>query len=62
MSEIENFYSTHPAFPYLGFARFMEIARAAGCKIVHRPIDLNQAVPAAGSSLSDSAALRIRST
>ena len=49
MSEIEYFYSTHSIFAYLGSARFMEIARAAGCKIVHRPIDLNQTVPAVGS-------------
>ena len=50
MSEIEYFYSTHSVFAYLGSARFMEIARAAGRKIVHRPIDLNQKVPAVGSS------------
>ena len=49
MSEIEYFYSTHSVFAYLGSARFMEIARAAGRKIVHRPIDLNQTVPAVGS-------------
>ena len=49
MSEIEYFYSTHSIFAYLGSARFMEIARAAGRKIVHRPIDLNQTVPAVGS-------------
>ena len=49
MSEIEYFYSTHSVFAYLGSARFMEIARAAGRNIVHRPIDLNQTVPAVGS-------------
>ncbi len=49
MSEIEYFYSTHSVFAYLGSARFMEIVRAAGRKIVHRPIDLNQTVPAVGS-------------
>ena len=38
---IEYFYSAHSAFAYLGSARFMEIARAAGRQIAHRPIDLD---------------------
>ncbi|MBL6952093.1 MAG: 2-hydroxychromene-2-carboxylate isomerase [Alphaproteobacteria bacterium] len=50
MSEIEYFYSAHSAYAYLGSARFMEIAKAAGRTIVHKPVDLNQVVPAAGSS------------
>jgi 2-hydroxychromene-2-carboxylate isomerase len=50
MPEIEYFYAAHSIFAYLGSARFMEIARAAGRTIVHRPIDLNQSVPAAGAS------------
>ncbi|MDA1097534.1 MAG: 2-hydroxychromene-2-carboxylate isomerase [Proteobacteria bacterium] len=50
MSEIEYFYSAHSVFAYLGSARFMEIAQAAGRAIVHRPIDLNQVVPAGGAS------------
>jgi len=50
MSEIEYFYSAHSAYAYLGSARFMEIAKAAGRTIVHRPVDLNQVVPASGSS------------
>ena len=49
MTEIEYFYSAHSIFAYLGSARFMEIARATGRKIVHRPIDLNKTVPAVGS-------------
>ena len=49
MSEIEYFYSAHSVFAYLGSARFMQIAQAAGRKIVHRPIDLNQTVPGVGS-------------
>lgn len=49
MSEIEYFYSAHSAFAYLGSARFMEIAKAAGRTIVHRPIELRQTVPAAGA-------------
>jgi 2-hydroxychromene-2-carboxylate isomerase len=50
MSEIEYFYSAHSVFAYLGSARFMEIAQAAGRTIVHRPVDLNQVVPAGGAS------------
>lgn len=46
MSEIEYFYSTHSAFAYLGSARFMEIAQAAGRSIVHRPVDLGPVVQA----------------
>jgi 2-hydroxychromene-2-carboxylate isomerase len=47
MSEIEYFYSTHSAFAYLGSARFMKIAQAAGRSIVHRPVDLGPVVQAA---------------
>ena len=49
MTEIEYFYSAHSIFTYLGSTRLMEIARAAGRRIVHRPIDLNKTVPAVGS-------------
>jgi len=41
---IEYFYGAHSAFAYLGSRRFSEIARAAGRKIVHRPIDLSRVV------------------
>lgn len=47
---IEYFYSAHSAFAYLGSARFMEIAAAAGRTIVHRPVDLDQLVAAAGAT------------
>lgn len=50
MAEIEYFYSAHSAFAYLGSARFMEITKAAGRTIRHRPIDLNRVVPASGSA------------
>lgn len=50
MAEIEYFYSAHSAFAYLGSARFMAIAKAAGRRIVHKPIDLNRVVEAAGST------------
>ncbi len=42
MQEIEYFYSAHSGFAYLGSKRFMEIAAAAGRRIVHRPFDLNK--------------------
>lgn len=49
MAEIEYFYSAHSAFAYLGSARFMEIAGAAGRRIVHRPVDLRRVVAEAGA-------------
>lgn len=49
MPEIEYFYSAHSAYAYLGSARLMEIARAAGRRIAHKPYDLNKGVEAAGS-------------
>lgn len=47
MSHIEYFYSTHSAFAYIGSARLIEIARASGRDIVHRPIDLRPVMQAA---------------
>lgn len=53
MPSIEYFYSTHSAFAYLGSARFMQLARAAGRQIVHKPIDLRPVMSAArGSTFS----------
>lgn len=46
---IEYFYAAHSAFAYLGSRRFMDIAQAAGRRIVHRPYDLRRALPAIGS-------------
>lgn len=46
-ADIEYFYSTHSAFAYLGSARFMAIARAAGRPIVHRPFDFGPVLRAA---------------
>ncbi len=48
MADIEYFYSTHSAFAYFGSARLMEIARAAGSRIVHKPVDLDRVVEANG--------------
>ena len=49
MAEMQYFYSAHSSFTYIGSARFMEIAAAAGRHIVHKPFDLNRALEAAGS-------------
>ena len=49
MSEIEYFYSAHSAFAYLGSRRFMEIAKAAGRPIVHKPYDLTAGIAGVGS-------------
>ncbi len=48
MAEIEYFYSAHSAFAYLGSARLMEIAGATGCRIVHKPMDLQRVVAVTG--------------
>lgn len=50
MAEIEYFYAAHSAYAYLGSARFMEIAKAAGRTIAHKPYDLRRAVPAVGGT------------
>ena len=50
MADIEYFYSAHSAFAYLGSARLMAIAAAAGRRLTHRPIDLQQVVAGAGST------------
>jgi 2-hydroxychromene-2-carboxylate isomerase len=46
---IEYFYSAHSAFAYLGSMRLMTIARAAGRRIAHRPMDLRQVVRESGA-------------
>lgn len=50
MSTIEYYYSGHSAYAYLGSARFLQIARDAGRRVVHKPIDLHLVVPASGST------------
>jgi 2-hydroxychromene-2-carboxylate isomerase len=49
MPEIEYFYSAHSAFAYLGSARLMDIASAAGRIIVHRPVDLMRVMVESGA-------------
>ncbi len=46
---IEYFYSAHSAFAYLGSMRMMTIARAAGRRIAHRPMDLREVVRESGA-------------
>lgn len=47
--DIEYFYAAHSAFAYLGSARFQAIARDAGRRIVHRPVDLDAVIEAGGA-------------
>lgn len=49
MSGIEYIYSAHSAFAYLGSARLMEIASAAGREIVHKPVDLLRVMVESGA-------------
>lgn len=48
MAEIEYFYSAHSAYAYIGSGKFMEIARAGGHTIAHRPMDLRAVVAVTG--------------
>jgi 2-hydroxychromene-2-carboxylate isomerase len=50
MVDIEYFYAAHSAFAYLGSARFMQIAKTAGRRIVHKPFDLRRAVAEVGTT------------
>lgn len=50
MAEIEYFYSAHSAFAYLGSRRFIEIARGAGRRVVHKPYDLRRGIAGVGHS------------
>jgi len=46
MREIEYFYAAHSAYAYLGSARLMRIAAAAGRRLAHRPFDLRRVASA----------------
>jgi 2-hydroxychromene-2-carboxylate isomerase len=50
MATIEYVYAAHSAFAYLGSARLMQIVKASGATLLHRPVDLRRVVPAAGSA------------
>lgn len=49
MSNLEYFYSAHSAFAYLGSARLMAIATAAGATIVHKPVNLLRVMVESGA-------------
>lgn len=46
--DIEYFYAAHSAFAYLGSRCLTEIAARSGCRIVHRPIQLESVIAGAG--------------
>jgi 2-hydroxychromene-2-carboxylate isomerase len=48
MPTLEYFYSAHSAFAYLGSARLKAVAKAAGARIIHRPMDLHAVMAAMG--------------
>ena len=50
MADIEYFYSAHSAFAYLGSARLMAVAAAAGRAVAHKPMDLHRVMEAVGST------------
>ena len=60
MSEIEYFYAAHSAYAYFGHAKFMDIAKAAGRAIVHRPVDLDRVLEGAGSVAFRHRSLKVR--
>ncbi|MCV3272926.1 2-hydroxychromene-2-carboxylate isomerase [Roseobacter sinensis] len=53
MKEIEYFYACHSVFAYLGAWRLAEIAAEHGARVIHKPMDLNPVVAAAGSAPFD---------
>ncbi|MEQ8321030.1 MAG: 2-hydroxychromene-2-carboxylate isomerase [Rhodospirillales bacterium] len=54
MKVIEYFYSAHSAYAYIGSQLFMDIAKAGGCRIEHRPMDLRAVVAATGPGAHNS--------
>jgi 2-hydroxychromene-2-carboxylate isomerase len=44
MKTIEYFYSAHSGYAYIGSKTFLEIAKNAGRKIDHRPMDLRAVI------------------
>lgn len=48
MTELEYFYAGHSAFAYIGSKRFIEIAQAADCPIIHKPNDLRKVIEVNG--------------
>jgi 2-hydroxychromene-2-carboxylate isomerase len=54
MATIEYFYSSHSSYAYIGSARLMEIAKARGRSITHRPMDLREVVATTGPGPTNS--------
>ncbi len=54
MKIIEYFYSAHSAYAYIGSQLFMDIAKAGGRRIEHRPMDLRAVVAATGPGAHNS--------
>lgn len=54
MKIIEYFYSAHSAYAYIGSHLFMDIAKAGGRRIEHRPMDLRAVVAATGPGAHNS--------
>ncbi len=53
MKDIEYFYACHSVFAYLGAWRLAEIAQEHDARVIHKPIDLNPVIAAAGSAPFD---------
>jgi len=50
MKTIEYFYAAYSGYAWIGSARLMEIAAAAGARLVHRPFHLRTLVAARGNA------------
>jgi len=50
MSGIEYYYAAYSSYTWLGSARLMGISKTSGRAIIHKPVDLNVMMAAAGSS------------
>jgi 2-hydroxychromene-2-carboxylate isomerase len=51
MAEIEYFYSAHSAFAYIGSQALRDISERHGCRLVHRPVDLDPVIRAANGGV-----------
>jgi 2-hydroxychromene-2-carboxylate isomerase len=54
MATIEYFYSAHSGYAYIGSTHFINIAKARGRDIVHKPMDLRRVVAATGPGPTNS--------
>jgi 2-hydroxychromene-2-carboxylate isomerase len=50
MTGITYYYAAYSSYAWLGSQRLMEIAKASGCPILHRPMDLRRVMAACGST------------